>query len=85
MSGSGIPESENSGSTGADAGANADAPVGYSKTPGDKLRPEARELFERYSGIPAEDVERHVCDVVSFIHTSLNALFICCLVLCRVR
>lgn len=49
------------------AGSTENALAWYSKAPGDKLTGEVRELFVRYSGVSAEDVERHVCDVVSFI------------------
>ncbi|KAL2012671.1 hypothetical protein VTN00DRAFT_196 [Thermoascus crustaceus] len=59
MSESGAPQSNEK----SNAGSTEKALAWYSKAPGAKLTAEARELFVKYGGVPAEDVERHICDV----------------------
>lgn len=47
----------------------------YLKAVGDNLTSPMRDLLENYSGIPSDDVERHVYDLVSSFIFELLSMF----------
>jgi hypothetical protein len=46
----------------------------YRNSLGNRLSPEARDLFERYSKIPPKDIESHIYELVSHVFGMLRCI-----------
>ena len=47
-------------------GSQPTTPVWYKPTLGPRLTPLMQKMLEKYSGVPGEEIEEHVSEVVSF-------------------